>query len=153
MLKANGSTIAENRRARFDYFIEDTLEAGLILQGSEVKSLRLGRANIAESHAAEKQGKIYLFNANIDVYKGANQFNHEPRRPRLLLLKAREINKLISSIQRQGMTLVPLTLYFNKQGYVKIKLGLAKGKKKADKRETIKERDWQRSKERALKDY
>lgn len=153
MLKANGSTIAENRRARFDYFIEDTIEAGLILEGSEVKSLRYGRANIAESHAAEKQGKIYLFNANIDVYEGANQFNHEPRRPRLLLLKAREINKLISSIQRQGMTLVPLTLYFNKQGYVKIKLGLAKGKKKVDKRETIKERDWQRSKERALKDY
>lgn len=153
MLKANGSQIAENRRARFDYFIEETYEAGLILLGSEVKSLRQGRANIAESHAAEKQGKIYLFNANIDVYEGANQFNHEPRRPRLLLLKKREINKLITGIQRQGMTLVPLTLYFNKQGYVKIKLGLAKGKKKVDKRETIKERDWQRSKERALKDY
>lgn len=152
MLKANGDRIAENRRARFDYFIEETFEAGLILEGSEVKSLRHGRANIAESHAAEKQGKLYLLNANIDVYTGANQFNHDPKRPRLLLLKAREIKKLIAGIQRQGVTLVPLALYFNKQGFVKVKIGLAKGKKKVDKRETIKARDWQRSKARALKE-
>lgn len=152
MLKANGETIAENRRARFDYVIETTLEAGLILEGSEVKSLRLGHASIAEAHAAEKQGKLYLFNATINEYPGANRFNHAPKRPRLLLLKAREIRKLIAGIQRQGVTLVPLSLYFNKQGYVKVKIGLAKGKKKVDKREAIKERDWQRHKARALKD-
>ncbi len=152
MLKANGETIAENRRARYDYFIEETLEAGLVLEGSEVKSLRHGRASIVEAHAAEKQGKLYLFNVNIEEYKGANQFNHDPKRPRLLLLKSREIRKLISGIQRQGVTIVPLSLYFNKQGYIKVKLGLAKGKKKADKRETIKERDWQRQKARSLKE-
>lgn len=144
--------LAENRKARFDYAIEDTLEAGIILEGSEVKALRMqGGASITESHAGEKQGDLYLFNANIPEYKMSNQFNHEPRRPRKLLIKKREINRISASIKRQGITLVPLKLYFNDRGLVKVLIGIAKGKKKADKRETEKQRDWSRQKERMLK--
>ena len=144
--------VAENRKARFDYHIEDTLEAGIMLVGSEVKSIRMqGGCSIAESHAGEKNGTIYLFNANIPEYKMSNQFNHEPKRPRELLLKRREITKLHASIKRQGITLVPLKMYFNDRGLLKVLIGLAKGKNKADKRETEKKRDWSRQKERLLR--
>ncbi|MCE2950913.1 MAG: SsrA-binding protein SmpB [Alphaproteobacteria bacterium] len=151
MLRKNGDTIAENRRGTFDYFIEETLEVGLMLVGSEVKSLREGKASIVEAHAAEKAGIFYLFNANIAEYLGANRFNHEPKRPRQLLIRRREIKRLISAVQRKGYTLIPIALYFNGRGLVKLKLGIAKGKKMADKRQTMKERDWQRQKERTLK--
>ena len=143
--------IAENRRARHDYLILETLEAGLILTGSEVKSLRVGKASIAEAHASEKEGELYLFNATIQEYAAAILFNHVPKRPRKLLLKKREINRIIGSITRKGMTVVPLSLYFNEKGKAKISLGLVKGKKLADKRQSEKDRDWRREKERLLK--
>lgn len=144
--------IAENRKARHDYTIEDSLEAGIMLLGSEVKSIRMqGGVSLVESHAGEKQGDLYLFNANIPEYKMSNQFNHEPRRPRKLLLKKKEIQKLSAAIKRQGIALIPLKMYFNKRGLVKLLLGIASGKKKADKREADKQRDWQRQKERLLK--
>ena len=144
--------IAENRKARHDYTIEDSLEAGIMLLGSEVKSIRMqGGVSLVESHAGEKQGDLYLFNANIPEYKMSNQFNHEPRRPRKLLLKKKELNKLSAAVKRQGIALIPLKIYFNKRGLVKLLLGIASGKKKADKREADKQRDWQRQKERILK--
>ena len=150
--KVNEGQIAENRKARYEYTIEETLEAGIMLEGSEVKSLRMqGGASIVESHAGEKQGGIFLFNANIPEYKMSNQFNHEPRRPRKLLLHKREIRKLTGAIKRQGITLVPLKMYFNQRGLVKVLLGIVKGKKQVDKRETEKNRDWQRQKERLMK--
>lgn len=142
---------AQNRRARFDYFIIEEMEAGIVLTGSEVKSLRAGRASINETYAGEMNGEIFLFNANIPVYEQANQFNHEPKRPRKLLLHKRQVNKLIGAIQRKGMTLVALSVYFNDKGRAKVQLGLAKGKNVVDKRETIKERDWNREKSRILK--
>lgn len=145
--------IAQNRKARFNYFIKETFEAGIVLLGSEVKSLRSGRANIAESYADEKDGELYLINSHINEYKQSNQFNHEPRRMRKLLLKRKQIDRLIGAIQQKGITLVPLTLYFNEKGYVKLELGIAEGKKQHDKRATIKEREWQRDKARVLKDY
>ena len=144
--------IAENRRARFDYFIEETLEAGLALVGTEVKSLRDGRANIAESYAAVEGREIVLINADIPPYGHANRFNHEPRRPRKLLLHRRQIDKLIGAVQREGRTIIPLRLYFNDKGRAKLELALAKGKKLHDKRETAAERDWQRDKARLLRD-
>jgi SsrA-binding protein len=144
--------IAENRRARFDYFIEETLEAGLALTGTEVKSLRDGRANIAESYAAVEGREIVLINADIPPYGKANRFNHEPRRPRKLLLHRRQIDKLIGAVQREGRTVIPLKLYFNDKGRAKLELALAKGKKLHDKRETSAERDWQRDKARLLRD-
>ena len=144
--------IAENRRARFDYFIEETLEAGLALVGTEVKSLRDGRANIAESYAAVEGREIVLVNADIPPYGHANRFNHEPRRPRKLLLHRRQIDKLIGAVQREGRTIIPLKLYFNDKGRAKLELALAKGKKLHDKRETSAERDWQRDKARLLRD-
>ena len=144
--------IAENRKARHDYTIEDSLEAGIMLLGSEVKSIRMqGGVSLMESHAGEKQGDLYLFNANIPEYKMSNQFNHEPRRPRKLLLKKKELNKLTAAVKRQGIALIPLKMYFNKRGIVKLLIGIANGKKKADKRESDKQRDWQRQKERILK--
>jgi SsrA-binding protein len=144
--------IAENRKARHDYTIEDSLEAGIMLLGSEVKSIRMqGGVSLMESHAGEKQGDLYLFNANIPEYKMSNQFNHEPRRPRKLLLKKKELNKLTAAVKRQGIALIPLKMYFNKRGIVKLLIGIASGKKKADKRESDKQRDWQRQKERILK--
>ena len=147
-----GKLVAENRRARFDYFIEDTLEAGLSLTGSEVKSLRNGRANIAESYASAEGREIVLINANIPEYGPANRFNHEPRRPRKLLLHRKQIDKLIGAIQREGRTLVPLRLYFNDRGRVKLELALATGKKAQDKRAAVAERDWKREQGRLLRE-
>ncbi|HKR89520.1 MAG TPA: SsrA-binding protein SmpB [Phenylobacterium sp.] len=148
-----GKTIAENRRARFDYFLEQTFEAGLALTGSEVKSLRNGRANIAESYAAVEGDEIVLVNADIPPYAQANRFNHEPRRPRKLLLHRKEISRLIGAVQREGRTIVPTRLYWNDKGMAKLELAVAKGKKAHDKRETVAERDWQRDKARLLKDH
>ena len=144
--------VAENRKARFEYFIEDTFEAGIALQGTEVKSLRFGEGNITESYAEVKDGEVWLINANIPEYAFGNRENHQPRRPRKLLLHGREINKLQGAVNRQGMTLVPLSIYFNDRGRAKVELALAKGKKLHDKRETAKERDWQRDKARLLRD-
>ncbi|AZS20824.1 MULTISPECIES: SsrA-binding protein SmpB [unclassified Caulobacter] len=143
--------IAENRRARFDYFIEDTFEAGIMLTGTEVKSLRTGRANIAESYASVEGREIVLINADIPPYGHANRFNHEPRRHRKLLLHRRQIDKLIGAVQREGRTLVPIKLYWNDKGLAKLEVGLAKGKKLHDKRDTAAERDWQRDKARLMK--
>ncbi|BBB12604.1 SsrA-binding protein SmpB [Sphingopyxis sp. FD7] len=144
--------VAENRRARFDYAIEQVFEAGIALQGTEVKSLRFGEGTIAESYAEVNGGEVWLINANIPEFSHGNRFNHEPRRPRKLLLNWREINKLHAGVMRQGMTLVPLSVYFNSRGRAKVELALAKGKKAHDKRESIKERDWKRDKQRLLKD-
>ena len=143
--------VAENRKARFNYAIEDTVEAGVMLTGTEVKSARNGKSTIAESYADSKNGEIWLVNANIPEYFQANRFNHEPRRPRKLLLHRRQINKLIGAIEREGMTLIPLKMYFNEQGRLKLQLALAKGKKLHDKRETEKRRDWSREKGRLLR--
>ena len=145
--------IAENRRARFDYFLETSFEAGLSLTGTEVKALREGRANIAESYASTEGDEIVLINAYIPEYGPANRFNHEPRRPRKLLLHRREIDKLLGAIQREGRTLIPTKLYFNDKGRVKLELCLAKGKKAHDKREATAERDWNRQKARLMRDH
>src|SRR5690606_22223549 len=134
------------------YFIEDTFEAGIALQGTEVKSLRFGEGNIAESYAEIKDGEVWLVNANIPEYSFGNRENHSPRRPRKLLLHGREIQRLHGAVNRQGMTLVPLSIYFNDRGRAKVELALAKGKKLHDKRETAKQRDWQRDKARLLRD-
>ena len=144
--------IAENRRARFDYFIDDVVEAGLMLTGTEVKSLRNGRANIAESYAAVEGRDIMLVNADIPPYVQANRFNHEPRRPRKLLLHRKQIDRLIGAVQREGLTIIPTKLYWNDKGIAKLEIGLAKGKKIHDKRETAAERDWQRDKARLMKE-
>ena len=144
--------IAENRRARFDYFIDDVVEAGLMLTGTEVKSLRNGRANIAESYAAVEGRDIMLVNADIPPYVQANRFNHEPRRPRKLLLHRKQIDRLIGAVQREGLTIIPTKLYWNDKGIAKLEIGLAKGKKIHDKRETAAERDWQRDKARLMRD-
>lgn len=145
-------TVAENRRARFEYTIEDVYEAGIALSGTEVKSLRFGEGSIAESYADVTEGGVWLINANIPEFSHGNRFNHEPRRPRKLLLHEREINKLHGAVAREGMTLVPLSIYFNGRGRAKVELALAKGRKTHDKREAIKERDWQRDKARLLRD-
>ncbi|MGE0231877.1 MAG: SsrA-binding protein SmpB [Flavobacteriaceae bacterium] len=144
--------VADNRRARFDYEITDTLEAGIELVGTEVKSLREGKATISESYAGEKGGELWLYNAYIPEYLQANRFNHETRRPRKLLVHRREIAKLAAATQREGMTLVPLKLYFNDRGRAKLELAVARGKKLHDKRETEKKRDWGREKARLLRD-
>jgi SsrA-binding protein len=146
-----GKLIAENRRARYDYFIEDVVEAGIMLTGTDVKSLRNGRANIAESYAAVEGEAIILVNADIPPYSGGNRFNHEPRRHRKLLLHRKEIGKLIGAVQREGRTIIPLKLYWNEKGIAKLEIGLAKGKKTHDKREATAERDWQRDKARLMK--
>ena len=143
---------AQNRKARHDYFIEETLEAGIVLVGTEVKSLRAGGASIAEAYAGPQGGEIYLFNAHIPEYKAAKHFGHEPTRPRKLLLKRREVGRLAAAVQRAGITMVPLSLYFNERGSAKVQLGLAKGKRKGDKREAEKERDWSRDRARLLRD-
>ena len=147
-----GNLIAENRRARFDYFLEQTFEAGLSLTGSEVKSLRNGRANIAESYAAVEGRDIMLVNADIPPYVQANRFNHEPRRPRKLLLHRKQIDRLIGAVQREGLTIIPTKLYWNDKGIAKLEIGLAKGKKIHDKREVVAQRDWQRDKARLMRD-
>lgn len=144
--------VAENRKARHAYEILEVFEAGIALSGSEVKSLRQGKANIAESYATEQGGEIYVINASIPTYAEANRFNHEERRPRKLLLHKREIAKLIGAIRREGMTLVPLRLYFNDRGRAKLALALARGRKLHDKREVEKARDWDRQKARLLRE-
>lgn len=144
--------IAENRRARFDYLIEDTMETGLVLEGSEVKSLRAGKANIAESYASPEDGALYLINSYIPEYGPAARFNHDPRRRRKLLVRRRELNKLMGAVDREGRTLVPLRLYFNERGLAKLEIALAKGKKAADKRDAKKEQDWKRQQARLLRD-
>lgn len=145
-------TVAENRRARFDYHLDEIFDAGVVLVGSEVKSLRDGRASIQDAYATEQGGEIWLINSHIPEYHGANRFNHEPRRQRKLLLKRKEIGKLIGSLKRGGVTLVPLTIYFNERGKAKVKIALARGKKLHDKRETEKARDWQREKHRLMRE-
>ncbi len=148
----SGRLIAENRRARFDYFLEDSFEAGLMLTGSEVKSLRNGRANIAESYADVQGREIVLINADIPPYAMANRFNHEPRRHRKLLLHRKQIDKLIGAVQREGRTLIPVKLYWNDKGVAKLEIAMAKGKKLHDKREATAERDWARDKARLMRD-
>jgi SsrA-binding protein len=148
----NYKVAAENRKARFNFEIGETFEAGIALTGTEVKSLRSGKATIAESYAGEKNGEIFLVNAYIPEYLQANQFNHETRRPRKLLMHRREVNKLVGAVQREGMTIVPLKIYFNDRGRAKVELALARGKKLHDKRETEKARDWSREKGRLLRD-
>ena len=143
--------VARNRRAFHDYFIDERIEAGLVLTGTEVKSLREGRATIAESHAGEMQGELWLFNAYIPEFHGGNRFNHETRRPRKLLLHRREAARLAGAVQRKGMTLVPLALYFTPRGHAKVELGLARGKQQHDKRATQRDRDWKREKQRLMR--
>ena len=143
---------AENRKARHNYFIDDTLEAGVMLVGTEVKSLREGRSDISESYASERGGELWLVNAYIPEYSGGNQFNHEPRRARKLLLHRREIDKFAAATKREGATVVALKVYFNERGRAKVLLGLARGKKQHDKRASIKERDWKREQGRLLRD-
>ena len=144
--------VADNRKARFNYQIGETFEAGIQLQGTEVKSLRSSRATIAESYVSPERGEIFLINANIPVYVQASRFNHEPKRPRKLLLNKREIGKLMGAVEREGMTIVPLKLYFNERGRAKVEIALAQGKKLHDKRETEKKRDWEREKGRLMRD-
>jgi SsrA-binding protein len=143
--------VAENRRARFDYFIEDKFEAGVVLTGTEVKSLRQGEGSIAESYATMEGEEIWLINSHIPEYSHGNRMNHEPRRKRKLLLSKREIARLHGAVTRQGLTLVPLSIYFNGRGKAKVELALARGKKVHDKRETVKERDWKREQQRLLR--
>jgi SsrA-binding protein len=151
--RESGKLVVENRKARFNYAIEDKLEAGLVLTGSEVKSLRSGRANIADAYASDEgHGELYLFNAHIAEYAQSGRNTHEPTRPRKLLLHKRELDRLMGAIQRQGMTVVPLKLYFNARGIAKVELGLAKGKKLHDKRETEKKRSWERERGRLMRE-
>ena len=152
MVQGGKVLVAQNRKARHNYQIEDSLEAGLVLTGTEVKSLRLGRASIVEAYAADQQGELYLFDSHIPIYDAAGRFNHQPKRPRKLLLHSRELARLIGLIRREGYTLVPLSLYFNERGIAKVELGLGRGKRKADKRETEKRRDWQRQKARLMRE-
>ncbi|MEM9170131.1 MAG: SsrA-binding protein SmpB [Pseudomonadota bacterium] len=145
-------TVAENRRARREYTIEETIEAGLVLQGTEVKALREGHATIAEAYASPEDDGIYLINATIPEYSAGNRQNHEPKRKRKLLLKTREIARLAQAVERKGYTLVPLKLYFSDRGIAKLEIGVGVGKKTQDKRATVKERDWSRQKQRLLRD-
>jgi len=147
----DGDIVAQNRKARHDYFIEESFEAGIMLMGSEVKSLRRGTATIGDAYAVEKDGELYLVNAYIPEYAPAAKYNgHEPKRERKLLLHRRQIDRLMGSIQRQGYTVVPLSVYFNPRGIAKVELGLGKGKHNVDKRQTTKDRDWKRDKARML---
>jgi len=148
----NRRNVAENRKARFNYFIDETFEAGIVLTGTEVKSLRTGKANIGDAYASAETGELYLINSYISEYEQGNRFNHEPRRPRKLLMHRRQIGKLLGQLKKGGSTLVPLRLYFNDRGIAKVELGLARGKKLHDKRETEKERDWQREKGRLMRE-
>ena len=144
--------IAENRKAKYNYEIREKIQTGIILTGTEVKSLRLGKASISEAYASETNGKLFLINSNIPIYEAANNFNHEPVRQRELLVSKKERNKLFGLIKKEGVTLVPLSLYFNKKGFAKVDLGISKGKKKQDKRESIKLREWNRQKSRIMKE-
>ncbi len=143
--------VAQNRKARHNYFIDDTVEAGLVLTGTEVKSLRAGRASLNESFAQEREGEFFLLNAHIPEYGPANRFNHQPTRDRKLLLRRREMGRLMGQVRREGYTLVPLSLYFNDRGFAKCQLGLARGKRQFDKRQTMKDRDWGRQRQRLLR--
>ncbi|NVK18075.1 MAG: SsrA-binding protein SmpB [Methylocystaceae bacterium] len=143
---------AQNRKARHNYYIEDTIECGLVLTGTEVKSLRNGRASISEAYAAEKEGELYLINANIPVYEGGNRFNHEPKRMRKILAHKKELAKLMGMTTQKGYTLVPLHIHFNDRGIAKVAIGIGKGKQSHDKRESIKDRDWQRDKARLMRE-
>ncbi|MSP21294.1 MAG: SsrA-binding protein SmpB [Alphaproteobacteria bacterium] len=143
--------VAQNRKARYDYFIEDKFEAGIMLTGSEVKSLRAGKASIAEAFAEEQKGDFYLLNAHISEYGPASRFGHAPKRPRRLLLHRRQIDKLTGAVAEKGMTIVPLSMYFNARGICKVEIGLARGKKNHDKRATEANRDWDREKQRLLR--
>ena len=144
--------VADNRRARFDYELLQKFEAGIELKGSEVKSLRVGHINLAEAYAAMKGSELFLINSNVPEYREANRFNHEPKRPRKLLLHTKEIGRLATGVLRDGLTIVPLKMFFNTKGTVKVDIALAKGKRLGDKRETIKQRDWDREKSRVLRD-
>jgi SsrA-binding protein len=144
--------VAENRKARYSYHIGETFEAGIQLAGTEVKSLRASKANIAESYVSPERGEIWLINANIPEYLQANRFNHDPKRSRKLLLHKRQMDKLVGAVQREGMTIVPLRLYFNERGRAKVEIALAKGKQAHDKRESEKARDWQREKGRLMRE-
>lgn len=144
--------VAENRRARFEYFLDDFFEAGIALTGTEVKSLRFGEGSIAESYAEVKDDEVWLVNANVPEFSHGNRFKHEPKRPRKLLLHTREVDKLRNAVARQGMTLIPLSIYFNPRGRAKVELALARGKKVHDKRETEKARDWKREQGRLLRE-
>ncbi len=149
----NSKTVAQNRKARFNYFIEDTIEAGIVLLGTEVKSLRSGQASINESYAGVKEDALYLLNAYIPEYTKAHvKLQHEVRRPRKLLLHKNQLAKLMEAVQRKGTTIVPLSVFFNKRGIAKVSLGIASGKKQHDKRETEKKRDWQREKGRIMRE-
>ena len=152
-MRATDRYAALNRRARHDYLIEDTLEAGLVLQGTEVKSLRLGGASIAEAYADVQRGELFLVDANIPEYKASAHFNHQPTRPRKLLLHRKEVDRLLGAIRREGVTVVPLAIYFNDRGRAKVELGLAHGKKKSDKRQAERDRDWQRNKARLMRSH
>jgi SsrA-binding protein len=143
--------VADNRKARFNFYVGETFEAGIMLTGTEVKSLRGGRSNLTDAYASEHKGELYLYNAYIPEYLQANRYNHETKRPRKLLLHKRQINKLVGAVNREGMTIVPLKLYFNDDGRAKCEIALAKGKKAHDKRQTEKERDWGREKSRLMK--
>lgn len=143
---------AQNRKARHNYFIEDTIECGMVLTGTEVKSLRNGRASITEAYAAEKEGELYLINANIPVYEGGNRFNHEPKRMRKLLVHKKELAKLLGLTTQKGYTLVPLHIHFNDRGIAKVAIGVGKGKQSHDKRDSIKDRDWKRDKARLMRE-
>ena len=147
----SGSTVSFNRKARFEYTIEEEFEAGIVLLGTEVKSMRAGRTNIADGYAAEKDGEIWLLNVHIMEYAGGNRFNHEPTRPRKLLLHKKQVKKLLGKLKVKGVTLIPLSLYFNSRGIAKLKLGIAVGKKQYEKRSTIKDRDWARDKARIMR--
>ena len=150
--KPKTKVLAENRRARFDYFLEDFVEAGLQLLGTEIKALRDGRANIAESYVSPEGRDLVLINADIPPYKQANRFNHEPRRPRRLLLHRKQIDRMIGAVQRDGQTIIPVRLYLNEAGKAKIEIAMAKGKKLHDKRQASADRDWQRDKARLMRD-
>lgn len=150
--KTRFKSVAENRKARFNYEIGEVVEAGIVLTGSEVKSLRLGKATIGESYADAREGAIWLINSNIPEYLQASRYNHTPKRPRKLLLHQRQIDKFATAIEREGMTLVPLKLYFNEQGRAKVEIALGKGKKMHDKRETLKKRSWDRERGRLMRD-
>ncbi|MFT6659560.1 SsrA-binding protein SmpB [Maritalea sp.] len=151
--KAISGLVAENRRARYDYEILDTIEAGIMLQGTEVKSLRNGKAQITESYATPENGEIWLINAHIPEYLQANRFNHNERRKRKLLLSKKEMNRLMGAVERHGNTIVPLKLYFNDRGMAKVLIALAKGKQSHDKRQTERDRDWARQKSRVMKEH
>jgi len=144
--------VAQNRKARHNYFIDEVLEAGIMLAGTEVKSLRQGKATIVDAYASDKGGEIWLYNVNIPEYDSAGYTRHEEKRARKLLLKKREIDKLVGAVQREGITLVPLSIYFNPRGIAKVELGLARGKKTYDKRETVKKREWNKQQARLLRE-